>query len=156
MVCHLSEDVEPPSGLGERLQEDPASNQYFVGVVVRVWPTDEPTWRAVNVGALGEPPPVIEYESVSKNCLYTVLDAGEQVSEEQVVTVQVVDGTPELLNRYLLLAPSAGTVKVRLHDGIAESETCTPLDVTEVGETLQPETVIVVEAAESPVEIVIG
>ncbi len=48
-----------------------------------------------------------------------LLVVGVHVPEGQVVTVQVVDGVPALLNRYLAFGVSDGDVKVRVHDGSA-------------------------------------
>ena len=74
----------------------------------------------------------------------------------QVVIVQVVEEVPKLLNLYLLVAPSLGTVKVRVQDGSAARVAWTPLAVRDVGETLQPETETVAWKTEPRVAIVTG
>ncbi len=65
-----------------------------------------------------------------------------QVPVPQTVTVQVVEGLPALLNRYLESVVSGGTVKVRAQAGSAERVTSAPFAVNEPGTTLQPETVM--------------
>jgi hypothetical protein len=79
-----------------------------------------------------------------------------QVPEPQTVTVQVVEGVPALLNLYLALAVSDGTVKVRVQDGSAESVICAPFAEMDVGTTLHPETEIVAEMLVPMVVIVTG
>ena len=49
-VHHRSVDVDPGS-VSVIVHEEPLSNQYPVGVVVKVSPTGEPKRFAVNVGA---------------------------------------------------------------------------------------------------------
>ncbi len=48
-----------------------------------------------------------------------LLVVGVQVPAAQTCKVQVVEGTPALLNLYLASAVSDGAVKVRVHEGSA-------------------------------------
>ena len=80
----------------------------------------------------------------------------EQVPEPQVLGVQVVDALPALLNLYLVFAPSAGTVMVRVHEGEAVTVCEEPSAEIVVEETLHPANVIVVEGPELATVIVIG
>ncbi len=57
-ICHFS-PVAPVIG-SATLQEAPLSNQYPVAVVVRTCPNEEPSWVAVKVGGIGDPPPLTE------------------------------------------------------------------------------------------------
>ncbi len=78
------------------------------------------------------------------------------VPDPQAVTVQVVEGVPTLLNLYLALAVSDGTVKVKVQDGSAESVICAPFAEMDVGTTLHPETEIAAEMLVPMVAIVTG
>ncbi len=83
---------------------------------------------------------------------YTLLLCGVQVPVAQTATVQVVAGVPVLLNLYLALDVSEGTVKVKVQDGSAASVSCAPSAEIDVGVTLQLDTEV---AAEMPVPMVV-
>jgi hypothetical protein len=66
-----------------------------------------------------------------------------QVPDPQAVRVQVDEGVPALLNLYLVLEVSGGTVKVTVQAGSTASVVCAPLPEMDPGTTLQPDNDIV-------------
>ena len=79
-----------------------------------------------------------------------------QVPDPQAVRVQVGEGVPALLNLYLVLAVSGGTVKVTVQDGSTASVACAPLAEMDPGTTLQPDNDIVAAMPVPTVVIVTG
>ncbi len=85
-----------------------------------------------------------------------LLLAGVQVPDPQAVRVQVVAGVPALLNLYLVLAVSGGTVNVTVQDGSTASVACAPLAGMDPGTTLQPDNDIVAAMLVPTVVMVTG
>jgi hypothetical protein len=64
LVNHLSLSEEPSNGL-VKVQEAPLSSQYVVAELVREGEYAVPKSVDVSVGAVGLPPPKMEYEPVT-------------------------------------------------------------------------------------------